>query len=195
VDLSAYADLAVRLANATTDGEERTRGGREHDNISTLDGLRKLLTEVEFPDTRPNRSDLDSLRGLRLEFRKIFAACAAGNGAEAVDRLNALLIQHPVHPQICQHDAQPWHLHLTQGGCVADRYAAGSAMGLAALLTTLGTGRLGVCQTGCGDVFIDTSTNKSRRYCSERCAARSNVTALRTRRKAGTHDVRPTAAV
>jgi hypothetical protein len=32
-------------------------------------------------------------------------------------------------------------------------------------------------------VFIDTSTNRSRRYCSDRCATRANVAAYRARRK------------
>jgi predicted RNA-binding Zn ribbon-like protein len=195
VDLSGYADLAVRLANASTEGEQRTCRGGEQDNISTLDGLRKLLSEVEFPDTRVIRSDLDALRGLRLEFRKIFAACAAGNGVEAVDRLNALLIQHPVHPQITEHDGKPWHLHLTQGGCISDRYAAGSAMGLATLLTTTGTSRLGVCASGCGRVFVDTSTNKSRRYCSPRCASTANVPALRVGKRVNRGQDLPSAAV
>jgi predicted RNA-binding Zn ribbon-like protein len=173
VDLSAYAQLAVRLANAAVSGEEATQAGGHCDNISSVDGLHTLLTEIQFPNTKATRSDLDAMRGLRTEFREIFAACAAGNGTEAVDRLNALLIQHPVHPQISGHDGQPWHLHLTQGGTVADRYASGAAMGLATQLTRLGPDRLGICQgRSCGRVFIDTSANHSRRYCSDRCGSR-----------------------
>jgi predicted RNA-binding Zn ribbon-like protein len=196
VDLSAYAELAVRLANTAADGEEETCGGDDVGNIFGLDGLHALLTDLEFPDTRATRTDLDAMRRLRIEFREIFAACAAGNGTEAVDRLNALLIQHPVHPQISAHDGQPWHLHLTQSGCVADRYAAGSAMGLATMVTRLGADRLRLCGApSCQGVFIDTTTDRSRRYCSERCASRANVTAFRTRRTAGPPDVLPTAAV
>jgi predicted RNA-binding Zn ribbon-like protein len=196
VDLSAYAHLAVRLANSAADGKEETGGREDADNISTLDGLRTLLTKVEFPDIRATRSDLDAICGLRTEFREIFTACAAGNGAEAVDRLNSLLIRHPVHPQITNHDGQPWHLHLTQGGSVADRYAAAAAMGLATLLTRLGPDRLGVCTAlSCGAVFVDSSPSHSRRYCSERCSSRSNVTALRARRRTGGTASLPTAAV
>jgi predicted RNA-binding Zn ribbon-like protein len=197
VDLSTYAELAVRLANTAVDGEEETSGGDDGDNISTLDGLRALLTDLQIPHTGATRSDLAAMQGLRIEFREIFAACAAGNGTEAVERLNALLIQHPVHPQISGHDGQPWHVHLTQSGGVADRYAAGSAMGVAGLLTKLGAERLGVCRAAsCLGVFIDTSTNRSRRYCSDRCASRANVTAFRARRRASSApDVLPTAAV
>ena len=195
MDLSAYAELAVRLANAAN-GEEDAANGADSHNIGTLDGLRSMLTDLQFPDTRVTRGDLDAMRALRIEFRKIFAESAQGNAAEAVERLNALLVQHPVHPEFCRHDDQPWHLHLTQGGGVADRYAAGSAMGLAMLLAHLGTDRLGVCAApSCQRVFIDASTNRSRRYCGERCASRANVTALRARRQAGPPDVLPTAAV
>jgi predicted RNA-binding Zn ribbon-like protein len=195
VDLSSYAELAVRLANAAGD-EEEAGGGDDGHTISTLEGLRGLLTDLQFPDTRVTRGDLDAMRVLRAEFREIFTASAAGNGTEAVGRLNALLIQHPVHPQIFSHDDEPWHLHLTQGGGVADRYAAGSAMGLATLITTLGLDRLGICGApSCQGVFIDTSTNRSRRYCSERCASRANVTAFRARRRSGPADVLPTAVV
>ncbi len=193
MDLSGYAELAVRLANAI--GDEAEAGLEDGHNICTLDGLRGLLTDLRFPDTRVTRRDLDAMLALRVEYREIFAAAASGNGSEAVERLNALLIQHPVHPQIFSHDDEPWHLHLTQGGSVADRYAAGSAMGLATLITQLGLNRLGVCGApSCQGVFIDTSTNRSRRYCSDRCASRANVTAFRARRRSGTPDVLPTAA-
>jgi predicted RNA-binding Zn ribbon-like protein len=196
VDLSAYAQLAVRLANTAVAGKEETRDGEDCDNIASLDGLRALLANLQFPNTGASRSDLDAIRRLRTEFREIFAACDAGNGTEAAARLNALLIQHPVHPQISDHDGQPWHLHLTQGGTVADRYAAGAAMGLAALLTRLGPDRLGICQgLSCDRVFIDAGAGHSGRYCSDRCASRTNVTALRARRRSNPPGVLPTAAV
>ena len=195
MDLSGYAELAVRLANAAG-AEEQAGSAADGYAISSVEGLRALLTDLQFPDTRVTRPDLDAMRALQVEFREIFATSAAGNGTEAVARLNALLVQHPVHPQIFRHDDQPWHLHLTQGGSLADRYAAGAAMGLATLITQLGVDRLGICcAPSCQGVFIDTSTNRSRRYCCDRCAARANVTAFRARRRSATPDVLPTAAV
>ena len=35
-----------------------------------------------------------------------FVAASQGNGADAADRLNELLIQYPVHPQLSGHDGQ-----------------------------------------------------------------------------------------
>ncbi|HLX50699.1 MAG TPA: CGNR zinc finger domain-containing protein [Streptosporangiaceae bacterium] len=186
MDLSSYAELAVRLANSAADGEEGTDGEPARGNIVSLDGLRALLTDLEFAHSGTTRGDLDAMRGLRTELREIFSACAAGNGAEAVDRLNGLLVRHPAHPQISGHDGEPWHLHLAPSGCVCDRYAAAAAMGLAAMLTRHGTCRFRFCTApSCQQVFIDTTTNGSRRYCSVRCSSRVNLTALRERRRTG----------
>jgi predicted RNA-binding Zn ribbon-like protein len=186
VDLTTYAELAVRLVNTASYSEDG------NDRLVTMDDLRALVADREHLSSGGSRRDLEALRGLRAEFRKIFAACAAGDGADAAARLNSLLIRHPVHPQLSGHDGQRWHVHFTDSGTVADKYAAGAAMGLAVRLTELGIDRFGVCQAApCQGVFIDTSTNRSRRYCSERCMSRANVTAFRARQRdipAGTQE-------
>lgn len=44
--------------------------------------------------------------------------------------------------------------------------------------------RLLVCHAeSCGDVLVDLSKNRSRRYCSNSCANRVNVAAFRARRR------------
>jgi predicted RNA-binding Zn ribbon-like protein len=171
MDLSSYADLAVRLVNTTSLGHE---GG---DQLTTLDGLRALVADREHLNHGVTRRDLEELRALREEFRAFFTACANDDGAEAADRLNSLLIQHPVHPQLSGHDGQPWHVHFTESGSMADKYAAGAAMGLAVRLSELGVDRFGTCQAApCQGVFIDASEAGSRRYCSHPCADRAIAT-------------------
>ena len=166
MDLNSYAELAVRLVNTAG------AGGEDGDRLANLDGLRALVADREHLNTGVTRNDLDSLRGLRSDFHAFFVACAEGDGEDAAARLNALLIQHPVHPQLSGHDGQPWHVHYTESGSVTDKYAAGAVMGLAVRLTDVGIERFGVCQAaGCQGVFIDTSTSNTRRYCSERCNA------------------------
>jgi predicted RNA-binding Zn ribbon-like protein len=178
VDLNSYAELAVRLVN-TAGG-----AGEDGDRLASLDGLRALVADREHLNSGVTRGDLDALRSLRAEFRAFFAACADGDGGEAAARLNALLIQHPVHPQLSGHDGQRWHVHYTESGSVADKYAAGAVMGLAVRLTDLGIDRFGVCQaSGCRGVFIDVSTSNTRRYCSDRCMNRANVSAFRARKR------------
>jgi len=89
-----------------------------------------------------------------------------------------------VHPQLSGHDGQPWHVHYTESGSMSDKYAAGAAMGLAVRLTELGLERFGVCQAApCQGAFVDTSVNRTRRYCSDRCASRANVIAYRARKR------------
>ena len=178
MDLNTYAELAVRLVNTAGGGGE---GG---DRLTSLDGVRELVADRQHLNTGVTRNDLDELRALRAEFRAFFAACADGDGEDAAARLNALLIQHPVHPQLSGHDDQPWHVHYTESGSVADKYAAGAVMGLAVRLTDVGIDRFGLCQAaGCPGVFIDTSTTSTKPYCSDRCLNRANVSPLRARKR------------
>jgi predicted RNA-binding Zn ribbon-like protein len=165
VDLASYAELAVRLVNTRTP---------EGDRLSDLDQLRALLTLGPHLSGRVGRSDLEAMHELRADLRAIFEAVDAGDESAAADRLNALLVQHPVHPQISGHDEQRWHLHISESGSVPDRYAAGAAMGLAVYISAEGLDRLAICRSvPCQNVFIDTSSNRSRRYCSDGCAGRA----------------------
>jgi predicted RNA-binding Zn ribbon-like protein len=174
VDLTTYAELAVRLANTASYQEDG------HDRLTTMDELRLLVADREHLSTGATRADLETLRALRAEFHRVFAACAAGRGTEVAGQLNSLLIRHPVHPQLSGHDGQPWHVHFTDSGSVADKYAAGASMGLAVRLTDLGIERFGLCQAPpCQGVFIDTSAHRAGRYCSERCAVRADVSTFR----------------
>jgi predicted RNA-binding Zn ribbon-like protein len=178
VDLNSYAELAVRLVN--TVGAE----GQDGDRLVNLEGLRNLVADRQHLNVGVTRNDLEELRDLRAEFRAFFAACADGDGEDAAARLNTLLIQHPVHPQLSGHDDQPWHVHYTESGSVADRYAAGAVMGLAVRLTDVGIDRFGVCQAaGCQGVFIDTSPTGTRPYCSDRCLNRDSVSPLLARKR------------
>jgi predicted RNA-binding Zn ribbon-like protein len=164
VDLNSYAELAVRLVN-TTDG-----AGGGGDRLASLDGLRDLVADRQHLSTGVTRNDLEALRMLRSDFRDFFEACARGDGENAAQVLNALLIQHPVHPQLSGHDGQPWHVHYTESGSVADKYAAGAVMGLAVALSDLGIDRFGLCHApGCEGVFIDYGQEPGREFCSEKC--------------------------
>lgn len=178
MDLSSYAELAVRLVNSASLGHE---GG---DLLGNLDGLRALVADREHLNHRIARSDLEALRQIRDEFRAFFVSCSQRSGAEATARLNELLIQYPVHPQLSGHDGQPWHVHYTESGSMSDKYAAGATMGLAVRLTDLGLERFGICQAApCQGVFIDTTAGRTRRYCSDRCTNRANVNAFRARKR------------
>jgi predicted RNA-binding Zn ribbon-like protein len=75
---------------------------------------------------------------------------------------------------------------------VAELLVAESLMGLSTLVCDLGATRLGVCDASpCTNVFVDTSPNQSRRYCSDRCSSRANVAAYRARQKAVSTGIPP----
>lgn len=167
-----YAQRAVDLVNA---------------ELPDVEGLRRHLgaDRVWLAD-RARNADLAPLRALQGELAAVVGASAAGNAVAVVDGLNELLARHPVRPRISGHDTAQWHLHVTeQGTSVAEVLAAEALFGLALLVTELGTDRLGRCRArGCDRAFVDLTTNRTRQYCSSRCATRTNVAAYRARRRA-----------
>lgn len=192
--LTSYAELAVRLVNSASNGGHQ-------DTLSEPEAVRALLADRSDLRGPVTRVDLDALRHLRDELTAVFSACIQGDPAAGVERINALLISHPVHPVIVptqgpgRRDRRPYQLSLSGSGSVSDRVATGAVMGLATVLTQFGPDRLGRCGLACcTGVFVDTSPNGSRRYCSEQCANRANVTAFRFRRRTGAGGSASTAA-
>jgi predicted RNA-binding Zn ribbon-like protein len=173
VDFVRYADRAARLVNAPLDGG---------------DGLPALLADRQWLVPKLVERDARTLRRFQRDLRPVFEAASKDQEAVVVELLNALLATHPVTPYIAGHDSQSWHLHISdRASSVADLLVAEALMGLAVVVCDFGATRPGVCQaSGCDQVFVDTSPNRSRRYCSERCSSRANVAAYRARRKAET---------
>jgi predicted RNA-binding Zn ribbon-like protein len=172
VNLSSYAELAVRLANTVVQAPD------EPDPLGTVDGCTSALGDCLTGSV--TRRDLVVLEHLRSEFNAIFTAAASGDDHAAMHRLNALLVQFPIQPEMVSHDDHRWHVHLAAQGSVADRFAAGAIIGVAITVSAVGVNRLGVCAiASCHQVFIDASPGKSRRYCAEHAATRGNVSSLR----------------
>ncbi|MFD8598753.1 CGNR zinc finger domain-containing protein [Kitasatospora sp. NPDC059646] len=184
MELASYADFAVRLVNS----EEPDRGT---DSLGSVDAVRALFGAPSRASALADESDLPRLRAVRTRLRGVFEAAAEGEDVRAVDLLNSLMVEYPVSPLVSGHDdlddtGRPnWHLHLADNApTAAANYAAVACMGLAIHLTALGVDRLGICQASpCRNAYLDTSTNRSRRYCSDRCATRANVAAYRARKR------------
>lgn len=185
MDLAYYSDYAVRLVNS----EEPLRGT---DALTTVDAVRELFGPGSHAGSRAVDADVARLRAVRTRLRGVFEAADEADEVRAVDLLNALMLEFPVSPQISGHDhlddatGRPdWHMHLAEQAVNATAgYSATACMGLAFQLTTLGVDRLGICEAApCRNAYVDTSTNRSRRYCSDRCATRANVAAYRARKR------------
>jgi predicted RNA-binding Zn ribbon-like protein len=174
MDFVRYAERAAALVNA---------------DAGDADQLVALLGDRAWLHDAVTDKDSGALRRFVRELRPVFEASSAGDEQGVVDRLNSLLAKHPVTPYISGHggsgeDAE-WHMHVSdRQSSVAELLVAESLMGLSTLVCDLGATRLGVCDASpCTNVFVDTSPNRSRRYCSDRCSSRANVAAYRARRR------------
>ncbi|WP_405998565.1 CGNR zinc finger domain-containing protein [Streptomyces sp. NBC_00829] len=184
MELAHYSDHAVRLVNT----EEPARS---KDSLVSVEAVRELFGASAQAARRATDADVTRFRSVRTRLRAIFTAADEGDETQAVDLLNSLLLEFPVSPQISGHDHRDedgrpkWHMHLADHPSNATSgYAAIAAMGLAFHLTEYGVDRLGLCQAPpCRNAYLDTSTNRSRRYCSDRCATRANVAAYRARKR------------
>ena len=184
MELTYYSDVAVRLVNT----EDPERG---QDTLTSVETVRELFGPSRQLARRATDADVARLRAVRTRLRAVFTAASEGDEVRAVDLLNSLLMEFPASPQISGHgelteEGRPhWHMHLADHPANATAgYAATACMGLAFHLTELGVDRLGVCQANrCARAYLDTSTNRSRRYCSDRCATRANVAAYRARKR------------
>jgi predicted RNA-binding Zn ribbon-like protein len=112
------------------------------------------------------------------------AVAEAGSQPEVIDRLNELLDRAKPQPYATDHDGE-LHLHYASPEApVLEQLTTTVAMGLSSVVAQHGWQRLGTCSAeGCDDVYVDTSRNASRRYCSNTCASRSTVAAYRARQK------------
>ena len=170
MDFIRYAERSAGLLNAA---------------ISDVDALRAHLADRDWLVAQCTDRDCMLLRKFQRELRPVYGASDRDEGPVVVDLLNDLMVRYPVTPRISDH-AGDLHIHAaSKSQSVAELLVGEALLGLANLVCDLGPTRLGVCAaTPCTNVYVDTSPNQSRRYCSDRCSSRANVAAFRARQKA-----------
>lgn len=153
------AELAVRLVNAAPEQD-----------------LGRLLAESDYKPL--GRIDGPQDAELRRWIRELDAVF----DSPSVELLNALLAKTTSRPYISTHDGRAPHLHYSdETAPVVERVKAYTAFGLAALFCD-DPSRIGRCaRAGCDTVFVDTSRNGRRRFCSTRCSTRVHVAQHRHR--------------
>ena len=171
MDFIRYAEASASLVNAP---------------LANRDDLVEHLSNRQWLQDQASDKDAGVLRRFQRELRPVFEASEAADTRLVIDSLNALMERHPITPMVSDHDGKNLHLHVAnRAASVAELLIGEALLGLATLVCDLGPTRLGVCSaTPCTNVYVDTSPNQSRRYCSERCSSRANVAAYRARQRA-----------
>jgi predicted RNA-binding Zn ribbon-like protein len=177
VDFDAYAKAAVDIVNSP---------------LTEVDDLVALFGAESWQAAEATERDLNVIKRAQKRLREVFELGSTGRDTDAVRELNVLLETYPTQPRISGHDTNDWHMHVTgRAASVSSEVLAGAVWGLAVWLCEHGSERFGVCaDERCGNVYLDTSSNCCRRFCSERCATRSHVAAHRARKRAA--DLAPT---
>jgi predicted RNA-binding Zn ribbon-like protein len=172
MDNAAYLDVALRLANAS---------------LADVPSLRAALHDEPWWSDRATADDLAALTPVAAGLRRALSHAVDADGAGVLREVNALLAAHPLRPRLSAgHEATAnWHVHVADiDAPPATEVAAAAAWGIAHGIVHYGLGRWGRCGAdGCENFYLDTSTNKKKRYCSPRCANRMHVAAFRSRQR------------
>jgi predicted RNA-binding Zn ribbon-like protein len=173
--------VAAELVNLLTPGEDR---GRRY--FPPEDGERTAAVGAILRGAGGREATWEEAAELcfvAAELRGVFEAVSAGDVDSAARQVNALLIRTGACPELERHDGEPWHLHFhSADGTLPNGWAAGCGTGLAVVLGGELYDRLGVCTAPrCDRVYVDTSRNGTRRYCSTSCQNRVKTAAFRAR--------------
>jgi predicted RNA-binding Zn ribbon-like protein len=165
--------LAAAAALVNTDAPDG-------DELPDLAALNAFFDEWQWTGRRARtNAELDDVRALRPRLRAVWTSDVVA----AVRIVNTLLAEFDALPQLVRHDNWDWHLHATSSDApLAQRMAVEAAMAFVDVIRAGELHRLKICSADdCGDVYVDLSKNRSRRFCDGGCANRTNVAAYRAR--------------
>jgi predicted RNA-binding Zn ribbon-like protein len=181
--LDAIVTVAVELVNMLTPGEAHGRGYLPPEG-QELAGLATAALRAGRPDTREvSPAEATALSDFAWALRLVFDDVSTGRLDQAAEQVNGLLAQTGARPMLDKHDDDPWHLHFHGAeDSLVTGWSAGCATGLAVVLGSDLHGRLGICTADrCDRVYVDTSKNGTRRFCSTACQNRVKAAAFRER--------------
>jgi len=175
MDYEAYTspstELAIHLANVDTSEPAAVDAFLSDHEEWLTPGTRLALRAAE-------RDELATVAAM------IRAVATAQDEESVIQRLNTLLAKSTPHPRVTNHDGR-LHVHYSRERSTAvEQLTTTVAVGITLLVTAHGWKRLGICGAAdCQAVFIDTSRNQTRRFCSGTCSSRSSVAAYRARQR------------
>ena len=173
-DTETALNVAVALIN--TAGDDRD----ELPDVPALDAFFRTYGWTGHHEH--TEAELRSVRELRPRLRRIWYADEDG----VVEIVNGLLREANALPQLLKHNGEPYHLHATSHDApLATRMAVEAAMAFADVVRGGELSRLRICEyPGCGNVVVDLSRNRSKRFCEAGCGNRAAVSAYRARKAA-----------
>ena len=154
------------------------------DGRPELDVLAEILS-IDPPSVQQLQpKDTPAFDRLAGQLRTVFTALTAGDEDGAASQLNRMLAAHSARPHLA-FEAGQWRMH--HHAASARLVAMWTSICAEALGRVLADGhghRAGMCaDAACGRVFLDTSRNASRRFCTTTCQNRVKTAALRRRRQ------------
>ena len=159
---------------------ELVNSGVEPDTLTTVNQLDAWYAAFEYRGRHDrNEAELAAIRALRPELRALLTS----DRDAAAPRVNEMLAEARALPQLVRHDALDWHIHAIAPDAPLDRrILVETAMAMVDVLRADELSRLSVCaDEDCPGLVLDLSRNRSRRFCSTRCANRNAVAAYRAR--------------
>ena len=176
---SETVKLALALANAFW--RPSAKPTLQASSTAFIAAHEHLLKEHGVPLRPLTQQDMDEFEDLAARIRRVVDE---PDDMAAFDQLNGLLECCETAPRVSlRGDVARLRYAPDKSDCL-DWIAANAAMGLAQAICAHGRDRLGVCcAESCDNLFVDASKNRTRRYCSETCASRTTVRALRARRR------------
>jgi predicted RNA-binding Zn ribbon-like protein len=180
-------EAAVSFVNELTDGERRGKpylAPRGADLLVAAAAAIPDRAQAAKPQKLPVKSG-EHLAYAAGVMRGVFEAMEDGRVDDAAVAVNRLLRETGARPQLDRVPGEPWQVHFHGSD---DTYGVGWTAGCAtALALAVGSelaGRLGVCTAPhCDRVYVDSSRNAARQFCSAPCQSRVKAAAFRARRR------------
>jgi len=172
--LKASLLAAIALANAFGSASRQGRPAAAPDAEAVRDVLRLTTTRTGSPDPADYAAAGRTLYDALSRLPEVDGA---------VELVNELLRVTKAAPQLVRDEGAPWHLHFAgPDASEATGWLAEFATAVAMLLGSDDVHRLRRCEASrCEDLFLDSTKNRTQRFCSTACQNRTKVAAHRAR--------------
>jgi predicted RNA-binding Zn ribbon-like protein len=172
--------LLAAAALVNTAGRPQAAASERMPDLAALDEF--FLAQGWTGKRDRTAAELRSVQELRPRLRRVWEV----DEDEAVEIVNALLRESKALPQLVRHGEWSYHLHATPSDApLASRMAVEAAMAFVDVIRAGELDRLRICAyPNCGNVLVDLSKNRSKRFCDAGCGNRAAVNAYRARKAA-----------